>query len=458
MDKCPFLPEVQCIFAEKNDHKTNRNHLTCLVCFKTHCVDDCDAIDEARAMIRESKKPSRRRESRSRSRSKSTSRSRSRSNSRSTYDSDTSRGSSRCRRRQSLRHTPWNMNATLESIKLPRRSAFKQTAFQAMTMLFYLMWLGMAATYTSAGWIESWGSTIASTIPIVLPSALKRHIVAITRFSATVVRFLGSIPQFLFGTTPQSRYVYMRVCTPNSLRTIFADTQASRNNDTTREPAQYAFINLIPNFVIEAVRNTRRRTRRSALRANNTSARTDTRSDDPIDADSHADDDNDVPDDLPLLEPGEAWFVCDSCANRHYHPDGRFVFRGDEMKYPIGGLTGSNQAETGQFGIFCANVRDDKKKVHPITSVAFTVPGERVGLFSEVQAAFAGNTIIREGNQTTGRHVILMKAPEGSSERPFIPFHFSRKSLLWYIRLYPQGAVQCMQARTYDPFEIWDRA
>eukprot|EP00961_Rhodomonas_salina_P259153 3501484-Rhodomonas_salina.1 len=87
-------------------------------------------------------------------------------------------------------------------------------------------------------------------------------------------------------------------------------------------------------------------------------------------------------------------------------------------------------AETGQFGIFCSNVRDDNKKVHPITSVAFTVPGARVGLFSEVQAAFAGNTIIRKGNPTTGRHCILMKASKGSSERPFIPFHFSRKSLL----------------------------
>eukprot|EP00961_Rhodomonas_salina_P199152 2686441-Rhodomonas_salina.1 len=140
-----------------------------------------------------------------------------------------------------------------------------------MTMLFYFMWLGMAATYTTAGWIESWGSTIAMTIPIILLSALKRHIVAITCFSATVVRFLGSVPHFLFGTAPQSSYVYMHVCTPNGLRTLFADTQASRNNDTTREPAQYAFINLIPNFVIEAVRKTRRRTRRSALRANNTS-------------------------------------------------------------------------------------------------------------------------------------------------------------------------------------------
>eukprot|EP00961_Rhodomonas_salina_P004040 55679-Rhodomonas_salina.1 len=82
----------------------------------------------------------------------------------------------------------------------------------------------MAATYTTAGWIESWGSTIASTIPIILPSALKLHIVAITRFSATVVRFLGSIPQFLFRSAPQSRYVYMRVCTPNCPRTIHRET------------------------------------------------------------------------------------------------------------------------------------------------------------------------------------------------------------------------------------------
>jgi hypothetical protein len=128
------------------------------------------------------------------------------------------------------------------------------------------------------------------------------------------------------------------------------------------------------------------------------------------------------------------------------------------MVYPIGGLVDDNQAKTQQpkFGVFTANLEDSDKNLVPITSVAFSVPGSRVGLFSEVQAAFAGNTIIREGDPASGRHGILTP-PDKSGKRTFIPYHFSKRTLLWYIKILPSTKNQAMLARRLDPIELWDR-
>jgi hypothetical protein len=80
-----------------------------------------------------------------------------------------------------------------------------------------------------------------------------------------------------------------------------------------------------------------------------------------------------------------------------------------------------------------------------------------VGLFSEVQAAFAGNIIIREGHPEHGRHGLLMRSTTGDPrDSPFIPFHFSKKTLLWYIKLSPPTPLQCVHARTLDPYDLWD--
>ncbi len=48
MDKCPYLPEVQRIFATKHHA---RGLLACMLCKGPHKIDDCSVVDEARGMI-----------------------------------------------------------------------------------------------------------------------------------------------------------------------------------------------------------------------------------------------------------------------------------------------------------------------------------------------------------------------------------------------------------------------
>jgi len=153
-------------------------------------------------------------------------------------------------------------------------------------------------------------------------------------------------------------------------------------------------------------------------------------------------------DHLPSLQEGEEWMIADSGANRHYHPHTKHIFRRETQKQNISGMTGSGQAATEEFGIFAARLEDDEGNDLPITSVAYSVPNGKVGLFSEVQVCFAGNTVIHKGHPERGKHGIILK---GSNT--FIPYHFDRQTLLWWIKIKPATHKHMMHARTIDPHQ-----
>ena len=87
-------------------------------------------------------------------------------------------------------------------------------------------------------------------------------------------------------------------------------------------------------------------------------------------------------DHLPPLEEGEEWMIADSGANRHYHHHNRFIFRREQMRNAIGGMTGGNQATTDEFGIFACRLEDYYDQNHAITSVTYSVLNAQVSLFS----------------------------------------------------------------------------
>ena len=90
--------------------------------------------------------------------------------------------------------------------------------------------------------------------------------------------------------------------------------------------------------------------------------------------------------------------IADSGANRHYHKHNRYLFRTEDVENDIGGMTADNQAKTEKFGIFACRLEDEHKQNHAITSVGYSVINAKVGLFSEVQCCFAGNTVLHKGN------------------------------------------------------------
>ena len=149
---------------------------------------------------------------------------------------------------------------------------------------------------------------------------------------------------------------------------------------------------------------------------------------------------------LPPLQEGEEWMIADSGANCHYHRHNRFIFRREQMRNAIGGMTGDNQATTDEFGIFACTLADDEETNHPITSVAYSVPNAQVSLFSEVQCFFAGNTVLHRGHPETGQHGIILK---GSNT--FIPYHFDRHTLLFWLKVKPPRASHCAHAREMNP-------
>jgi len=151
-------------------------------------------------------------------------------------------------------------------------------------------------------------------------------------------------------------------------------------------------------------------------------------------------------DHLPPLEEGEEWMIADSGANRHYHRHNRFLFRREKIDSAIGGMTGDNQASTDEFGIFAARLEDEDGVNIPLTSVGYSVKNAKVGLFSEVQTCFAGNTVIHKGHPERGKHGIILK---GSNI--FIPYHFDRQTLLWWIKVKPPRTQHCMHAAEMNP-------
>mmetsp|Transcript_37012 Transcript_37012/g.87108 ORF Transcript_37012/g.87108 Transcript_37012/m.87108 type:complete len:548 (+) Transcript_37012:764-2407(+) len=151
---------------------------------------------------------------------------------------------------------------------------------------------------------------------------------------------------------------------------------------------------------------------------------------------------------LPKLQKGEQWFVCDSGANRHYHPTDEFMYRTETSEHDIGGLTGPGCARTKSFGIFACRLEDSDGRTHELTSVSFQVRGAEIGLFSEVQACIAGNTIVHEGDPWTGKHGMYLK-----KSRTFIPYHWDERTHLWYIKVLPAREKHCMAAVKLDPWQ-----
>ena len=294
--------------------------------------------------------------------------------------------------------------------------------FAAMTVLWCF--------YSTFEMLFSLAAQALTSISGLFPGPAKRTAARATRAIASAAAWLN--PNQHDGPP----YLPIRVNTPEGRRTIYASTRKPHSD------VALALVNIISTAAINAFFSGRNQ-RKSALKANTKEAATNN--------------DDDTPDDLPPLKPGQRYFICDSGANRHYHPNADFIFRRETIRHPIGGLTDGHQATTDKFGIFCANLEDDKGRMVPITSVAFSVPNARVGLFSEVQAAFAGNTIVREGHPETGVHGIRMRSADGKRHGPFIPLHFSKKTLLWYIKVCPPDPFQCAHARRLDPLELANR-
>eukprot|EP00961_Rhodomonas_salina_P210933 2848413-Rhodomonas_salina.1 len=154
--------------------------------------------------------------------------------------------------------------------------------------------------------------------------------------------------------------------------------------------------------------------------------------------------------------------VGDSGANRHFIPTERrkdFMFRVEEVEQEIGGMCLSSQASTTHFGIFAGTAMGAKKKDYPqvplpITSVAFAVKNGKKALFSEVQACFAGNTVLHKGHPKTGMHWIFMQDPKDPKNQYFVPYEWSDKDHCWYLRLSsPTDPLHCLAAKQQCPGE-----
>ena len=431
MDKCPYLPEVQQIFAQR---RPSRGFLTCMLCRGPHRLDDCAVADEARAMVRThrerggSRSRSNRRKSRralspsrSRSRSRSRSTSRRRGSGYSTYDSKSpKRSTSRRRASTPIPYPHFNMHTAVRGeTEIKERGVVRNFLFAAMTVL----WTAYSMLMLTLASAEAMVAGLAA----LITGSLRTKTLKFVKATAAVIAAINP------RRKPPPPYLPIRLTTPDGTKTVYAATQP-------RTDPALALVNIITTAAINTLLGGTAQ-RKSALRANLEKGKNDP--------------DDDIPDDLPPLKRGQRYFICDSGANRHYHPTDEFIFRKETIKHPIGGLTDGNQATTDKYGIFCANLEDDRGRLIPITSVAFSVPGARVGLFSEVQATFAGNTIIREGHPETGVHGIQMRSADGKSKHgPFIPLHFSKKTLLWYIKICPPDPFQCAHARRLDPIDL----
>eukprot|EP00961_Rhodomonas_salina_P081079 1090429-Rhodomonas_salina.1 len=81
-----------------------------------------------------------------------------------------------------------------------------------------------------------------------------------------------------------------------------------------------------------------------------------------------------------------------------------------------------SQASTTHFCFFAGTAMGSKKKDKllvplPITSVAFTVKNSKKALFSEVQACFAGNTILHKGHLRGLQESDVLPLPQGPEPR-----------------------------------------
>ncbi len=151
---------------------------------------------------------------------------------------------------------------------------------------------------------------------------------------------------------------------------------------------------------------------------------------------------------LPRLKDNEMYMIADSGANHHYIPTKIhrcYMLCIEESRNDIGGLTGPGQAATTHLGLFAAQVDDDCRHSHDMTSVAFAVDGAEVRLFSKVQACFAGNTVVHSGPSYTGRHRLILKGTN-----TFIPYIFDSESRLWYIKVREATQAHCFTARKLD--------
>jgi len=155
---------------------------------------------------------------------------------------------------------------------------------------------------------------------------------------------------------------------------------------------------------------------------------------------------------LPKCKQDEMWAVVDCGATHHYHPTRLFMMRVQEIEVLINGLTGPGPTATG-FGLFLGMLeaydRRDKKLDKFFSSVSYHVPESTLPLFSEVQAAFSGCKIVREGHPDTGHHGLYLT---GKDRDLFVPYTFERKSLLWWIKIKKAPDITCLKAAEHmDP-------
>ena len=117
-----------------------------------------------------------------------------------------------------------------------------------------------------------------------------------------------------------------------------------------------------------------------------------------------------------------------------------------EINILINGLTGPGPRATG-FGLFVGLLeafnRWDEQIEKFFSSVSYHVPGSKLPLFSEVQAAFAGCCVVRNGHPETGHHGLYLS---GSDKDLFVPYTFERTSLLWWVKIKRAPEATCLQA------------
>ena len=140
------------------------------------------------------------------------------------------------------------------------------------------------------------------------------------------------------------------------------------------------------------------------------------------------------------------WAVVDCGATHHYHPTRRFMHRCEEINILINGLTGPGPRATA-FGLFLGMLEAFCRRKIPrdkfFASVSYHVPASELPLFSEVQAAFSGCKVERDGHPETGRHGLYLSGPDRDL---FVPYVFEKSSLLWWIRIKTAPNATCLRA------------
>mmetsp|Transcript_61999 Transcript_61999/g.128262 ORF Transcript_61999/g.128262 Transcript_61999/m.128262 type:complete len:685 (+) Transcript_61999:408-2462(+) len=155
---------------------------------------------------------------------------------------------------------------------------------------------------------------------------------------------------------------------------------------------------------------------------------------------------------LPKCKEDEMWAVVDCGATHHYHPTRLFMMRVQDIEVQINGLTGPGPTATG-FGLFLGLLEayDRQRRKHDkfFSLVSYHVPESQLPLFSEVQAAFSGCKIVRDGHPDTGHHGIYLS---GGDREFFVPYVFERSSLLWWIKIKKAPESTCLKAAMHmDP-------